>query len=94
MKQNNPIDISQLNPAKLSWACRRGMLELDVLLGNFLNEAYPGLPDSDKALFVELLSCNDPEILNWIMAKETPEDAGLARITKMIGHHAKTRVHT
>lgn len=94
MNENNHIDNLQLNPAKLSWACRRGMLELDVLLGNFLNEAYPALPESDKQLFVELLSCNDPEILNWIMAKETPEDAGLLRITKMIGHHAKTRVHT
>ena len=25
---------------RIRWACRRGMLELDVLLGNFLDHAY------------------------------------------------------
>lgn len=94
MNQKNHLDDIRLHPSKLSWACRRGMLELDVLLGNFLKEAYPGLSEADQRLFVTLLSCQDPEILNWIMGKEIPEDPALDRITKMIGHHAKTRVQT
>ena len=44
-------------PPRLRWSCRRGMLELDVLLGNFLEEAYFGLTPSEQELFVKLLEC-------------------------------------
>lgn len=79
------------NLSKLRWACRRGMLELDVLLNNFLNEAYAKLDDEDKQLFIELLNHPDPELFAWLMGSENPPDAGLIRITKMIREHAQSR---
>lgn len=80
------------NPAKLGWACRRGMLELDVLLGNFFKEAYPELSLQDKGLFVKLLARNDPELFAWLMGHATPDDKGLAKITDTIRHHARSRI--
>ena len=77
---------------RIEWACRRGMLELDVLLGNFLNEAYAGLSVADQKLFVQLLDCTDPELFSWLMGKSTPNDVSLAKITEMVRKHARTRI--
>ena len=71
-------------PPKLRWACRRGMLELDVILGNFLNEAYPALSEEDKERFVELLNCTDPELFAWLMGHEHPKDPDLSKIVEII----------
>ena len=88
MNQEN-IDINNLN--KLQWACRRGMLELDVLLGNFLHEVYPALSDPDKNIFVRLLSSPDPELFAWLMGHEMPADPELASIAEKIRYHAQHR---
>jgi antitoxin CptB len=79
------------NTSKLEWACRRGMLELDVLLGNFLKEAYPDLEVEDKLLFINLLICSDPEVFAWIMGHEKPSDESILKITEMIRNHAQSR---
>ena len=80
------------NLSRLKWACRRGMLELDVLLGNFLEEAYPGLSAPEKEYFVDLLNCTDPEIFAWIMGHEKPADPHFLLITEMIRQHANSRI--
>lgn len=80
------------NIPKLQWACRRGMLELDVLLNNFLNEAYPQLSQEDKLLFIELLTYEDPAIFAWIMGHEAPTDTGMLKMSEAIRRHARSRV--
>ena len=90
MEYNN-LAKSVNNIMQLQWACRRGMLELDVLLGNFLKEAYADLEYGDKILFVQLLTCSDPELFAWLMGHETPVDAGQMKITRMIQQHARSR---
>ncbi len=42
------------------------MLELDVLLGKFLDHAYIHLSRADQALFVELLTCSDQDLYLWL----------------------------
>lgn len=90
MKDDNLNNILE-DIARLRWSCRRGMLELDVLLGNFLSEAYSGLEEEDKKRFIMLLNCTDPELFTWLMGRETPVDEDLARITEIIRQHAHTR---
>jgi antitoxin CptB len=80
--------------SRLRWACRRGMLELDVLLGNFLAEAYSELTVTDQERFVNLLECNDQELFMWLTGKETATDTNLLIIIEKIRHHAKIRKHT
>lgn len=90
MKSDNLNEI--LNDiSRLRWSCRRGMLELDVLLGNFLNEAYSNLERDDQKRFILLINCTDPELFTWLMGKEVPADADLARIVEIIRHHAHNR---
>lgn len=91
MNNNESNDIVN-NIAKLEWACRRGMLELDVLLGNFLKHAYPSLPLEDKKRFVRLLECSDPELFSWLMGQVQPSDKDLAAITEVIRRHARSGI--
>lgn len=78
---------------RLRWACRRGMLELDVLLGNFLEEAYTNLSSADQQSFETLLKCNDQELFMWLTGKEISPDSTLAPLIEKIRHHARTRKH-
>lgn len=75
---------------RLRWACRRGMLELDVLLSNFLDGAYASLSDEEKHQFVDLLNGTDPELFAWLMGHEVPPTQ-FETIVTLIRQHAKSR---
>ena len=68
--ENKTLDQTKTNPLsikKLKWQCRRGMLELDVILIPFLENHYESLSDHQKAVFTELLNEADPDLFTWIM---------------------------
>ncbi|NKF50942.1 succinate dehydrogenase assembly factor 2 [Shewanella sp. WXL01] len=69
-----------MNIARVRWACRRGMLELDVLFQPFVENVYPELSDEDKQTFIRLLECEDPELFAWFMGHEQCPDAALAEM--------------
>jgi antitoxin CptB len=52
---------------RIWWHCRRGLLELDVLLGNFFNDHYINLSSKEKEAFVTLLEYPDQVLLEWLM---------------------------
>ncbi len=68
---------------RLFWHSRRGMLELDVLLVPFLQEAYPTLEAADKQRYQKLLECEDQDMFGWFMQRSKPEDPDLQRIVEM-----------
>lgn len=65
---------------RLTWQCRRGMLELDVLLVPFMQEAFADLEPDDQQRFVKLLDCEDQDLFLWFMQREEPQDEDLKRI--------------
>jgi len=65
---------------RLTWQCRRGMLELDVLLVPFMQEAFAELEPDDQQRFVKLLDCEDQDLFLWFMQREEPQDEDLKRI--------------
>lgn len=70
--------------SRLLWACRRGMLELDVLFMPFVKEEYNDLNDQHKLYFQRLLTCEDPELFSWFMKHEACPDPELAAIIDVI----------
>ena len=44
------------------WKCRRGLLELDLVLTRFLERQVPGLSSAELAAFDELLDYPDTEL--------------------------------
>jgi len=75
--------------ARLKWACRRGMLELDVLLMPFVDEAWYLLSDENKAIFERLLICQDPELFAWFMGHEVCKDQELNSMVQHILQRVK-----
>jgi antitoxin CptB len=79
----------KVNKARLKWACRRGMLELDVLFMPFVDEAYDDLSVKDQFTFERLLTCQDPELFAWFMGHETCEDTELNAMVQFILQRVK-----
>jgi len=77
---------------RLHWACRRGMLELDILLGNFLQTGYPHLSPRDQSLFEAYLSCSDSELYAFLLGQKIPDNQEFARMTAMIRAYAPSRI--
>ena len=76
------VEQTELN--RLFWHSRRGMLELDVLLVPFTQEVYPTLNETDRELYVSLLSCEDQDMFGWFMERTESEDPELQRMVRII----------
>ena len=55
---------------RIRWQCRRGLLELDLLLQRFLEHELPGLEPAQLQVFKQLLNEADTELLAWEMGQE------------------------
>lgn len=69
---------------RLQWHCRRGLKELDVILGPFMDENYRQLSPADKVVFARLIDCEDMDLFNWFMEQSKPADAELERMIEQI----------
>ncbi|MGS2721906.1 FAD assembly factor SdhE [Paraglaciecola aestuariivivens] len=68
---------------RLKWACRRGMLELDVLFMPFVETGFAELSEQQKLVFERLLTFDDPDLYAWFMGHQPCQDA---EIKAMIEH--------
>ncbi len=75
---------------QLRWACRRGMLELDLLLGRFLDGHYLALTLAEQQLFKELLGCMDQDLFAWLLESRQPSDCKFLPLLKKIQAYART----
>jgi antitoxin CptB len=66
--------------ARLRWRCRRGMRELDQLLGWYLETRYSAAGDAEKAAFSTLLEQPDPELWDWLSGRSIPAVPALRMI--------------
>lgn len=81
MTRNNYM-ITQI--AKLRWNCRRGMLELDLLLLPFLEKVFPKLSAQEQTVFEQLLACTDQDLYIWLIGHEQPTDPQLAAMINRV----------
>lgn len=81
-----------MNSNRLRWACRRGMLELDLILLPFLDNVFPSLTDENKALFEKLLTSEDQDLFSWFMHRIEPDDSDLKVIVDLIRDNTGIKV--
>jgi antitoxin CptB len=55
---------------RIRWQCRRGLLEMDLILQRFLAEDFDSLTPDELILFKELLGEVDTVLLAWVMGQE------------------------
>ena len=72
------------NKARIRWACRRGMLELDVLFMPFVDEAFDSLSVQQQAVLQRLLEADDPDLFAWFMGHEKCKDEQLNSMVQLI----------
>ncbi|MFZ2236570.1 MAG: succinate dehydrogenase assembly factor 2 [Dokdonella sp.] len=79
-------DDSESNAAlkRLRWRCRRGTRELDQLVGWWLDERYSSAPAEQQTAFASLLDAQDPDLWDWVMGRDRPDDAEQAAIIDAI----------
>lgn len=66
------------------WQCRRGMLELDILLNNFVDIEAATLTSEQKRTFERLLSYPDQTLLDLLMGNTVSSDPQLAALVLRI----------
>ena len=57
---------------RVRWRCRRGLLELDLVLKKFLERRYDQLGPEERDLFVELLDQPDNDLLDFALGRAEP----------------------
>lgn len=70
--------------ARLRWSCRRGMLELDLLLLPFLEKQFTNITPEEQELFRELLACEDQDLHSWLVAGQSPTELRFDNLIKRI----------
>jgi antitoxin CptB len=87
--ENKSKFLSDSERAKLYWQCRRGMLELDLLLQGFFHSHIDTLAEDDISTFTELLDCADNQLLEYLMGRVVPSDKRIANVVSKIRSTAK-----
>ena len=82
--------IAQVSP-KIYWRCRRGMAELDVFFQGFLDSDYQNLNKSERDDFEQLLTCNDTDLLEYLMGRTTPSESNLINVVTKIRQSANSK---
>ena len=55
---------------RIRWRCRRGLLELDLILKRFLETHFDRLDSRQRDLFNQLLDEPDNDLLDWILGRK------------------------
>ena len=69
---------------KLRWRCRRGTLELDLMLLRYLDTNFLAADSSEQNAFLQLLDQEDTELMRYLMGERLPQDQHLATLVSVI----------
>lgn len=69
---------------RVRWSCRRGLLELDLVLEKFVNERYAVLDDRQKEVFGRLLRLPDNDLLDLAMGRAKTSDEDFCELVELM----------
>ena len=70
--------------ARVRWRCRRGMLELDIILQRFVDKHYIQLNECELQQFEVLLDLPDNDLWDMIAAKKEVSDIKLQPVLQLL----------
>lgn len=70
--------------SRLRWATRRGMLELDLILSPYVEEAYLTAQEDERGAFHALLECEDQDLFNWFIKSTEVDPKHEAMVRKIL----------
>ena len=69
---------------RVRWRCRRGMLELDIVLQRFVDKHYTHLNETELQQFDTLLNLPDNDLWDMITAKKEMGDIKLQPMLRLL----------
>lgn len=69
---------------RICWASRRGMLELDLILGPFVANEFQQLNSEDQQRYIRLLEEEDNDLFAWFLGHQSPQDPDLQLIVAKV----------
>jgi antitoxin CptB len=81
-KGGKSVNVSDFRQVR--WRCRRGMKELDVLLGRWLDTHYATVSSAEQSVFQRFLELPDPDVARYLLGREQPPDAELRALVASI----------
>lgn len=70
--------------ARLRWQCRRGMLELDALLGDFVEFHYTSLDEHEQSVFRQILNFPDQLLFDYFFGNGKSIDKDVNHVIERI----------
>jgi antitoxin CptB len=78
-------DSSELTEvSRLRWQCRRGMLELDALLGDFVEQHYTRMQKQEQEVFKEILTFPDQLLFDYFFGNGKSIDKDVNNVIERI----------
>jgi succinate dehydrogenase flavin-adding protein (antitoxin of CptAB toxin-antitoxin module) len=78
------LALDQLERDRIHWHCRRGLLELDLVLERFVARHLETLNAGQTEVFKELLAYEDNDLLDMIMGRAEPVNGSLTAVLEMM----------
>ena len=69
---------------RIRWHCRRGLLELDLLLDRFVSQRFEALTADQVEVFTELLEYEDNDLLDMVMGRAEPVNERLNGVLALL----------
>jgi antitoxin CptB len=69
---------------RVRWRCRRGMLELDIVLQRFVDKHYTQLNETELQQFDTLLNLPDNDLWDMITARKEMGDIKLQPMLRLL----------
>jgi len=69
---------------RIRWRCRRGLLELDLVLAAFVERHYARLDAQELGRFRALLEWPDHDLFDLVMGRTEPDDARYAKLVERL----------
>lgn len=69
---------------RVRWHCRRGMLELDLVLSRFLERHFAALPLDQRTTFKALLAQSDSVLWDLVSGRLEPQSEAVATIVRLL----------
>lgn len=66
------------------WRCRRGLLELDIVLQRFMDQHYTQLNEEGLQQFERLLALPDNDLWDLITARQVRTDNDLQQVLELL----------
>jgi antitoxin CptB len=69
---------------RIRWRCRRGLLELDLILTQFLDQRFDSLTEHQKEQFAQLINNSDNDLWDLISNRQSSKHHDLREIIQLL----------